>query len=141
MSAFAKKFQPTIKDVLASLPGDSKGEKLPDFYSRDHPWITQALGEMAEDTPVLNEGFVIQTQVCVIGGAYGGFCNFTPDLGYFSFLSYSKKLHMKTISTFELRYRHNISQYNFYNFILHADPVSCCFLKVTVYSFSFTSDD
>jgi Zn-dependent M16 (insulinase) family peptidase len=118
--------QPTIKEVLASLPGDNQGEKLPDFYSQDHPWILQALGEMAKDTPVLNEGFVIPTQVSyvgkggkiysagehvkgsasvvsrflrtgylwdhvrVIGGAYGGFCTFTPDLGFFSFLDLNR---------------------------------------------------
>jgi len=132
-----KTIQPTIKDVLASLPGDSKGEKLPDFYSQDHPWITQALGEMAKDTPVLNEGFVIPTQVSyvgkggkiysagehvkgsasvvsrflrtgylwdhvrVIGGAYGGFCTFTPDLGFFSFLSYRDPNLAKTIDVYD----------------------------------------
>jgi Zn-dependent M16 (insulinase) family peptidase len=132
-----KTIQPTIKDVLASLPGDSKGEKLPDFYSQDHPWITQALVEMAKDTPVLNEGFVIPTQVSyvgkggkiysagehvkgsasvvsrflrtgylwdhvrVIGGAYGGFCTFTPDLGFFSFLSYRDPNLAKTIDVYD----------------------------------------
>ena len=116
--------QPSVEEFLSELPGDSDGDKLPDFYREDHPWIAQAKKEMKEMAPIMDEGFVVPTQVSyvgkggklydegekvpgsaavvsrflrtgylwdnvrVIGGAYGGFCTFSPSSGYFSYLSY-----------------------------------------------------
>jgi len=39
--------------------------------------------------------------VRVIGGAYGGFCTFSPDLGFFSFLSYRDPNLGKTIDVYD----------------------------------------
>ena len=40
------------------------------------------------DLPVVFLSIFLSTQVRVIGGAYGGFCRFSPNTGTFSFLSY-----------------------------------------------------
>ena len=129
--------QPSVAGFLERLPGDSMGEKLQDFYSNDHPWIIQAIGEMQKATPIEDEGFIVPTQVSyvgkggkiyspgehvsgssavvarflrtgylwdhvrVIGGAYGGFCTFSPDLGFFSFLSYRDPNLGKTIDVYD----------------------------------------
>merc|ERR1712216_372511 len=89
-----------------------------------HPWAKQAKEKMAAEAPIVDEGFVVPTQVNyvgkggrlydvgesvsgatsviskflgtgymwdnvrVMGGAYGGFCQFQPRDGIFSFLSY-----------------------------------------------------
>jgi len=115
--------QPDVDKFISSLPGDGSN-KLPDFYTTEHPWITAARAEMSQAAPVKDEGFVVATQVSyvgkggrlfekgetvpgstavvskflrtgylwdhvrVIGGAYGGFCTFSPEDGFFSFLSY-----------------------------------------------------
>jgi Zn-dependent M16 (insulinase) family peptidase len=39
--------------------------------------------------------------VRVIGGAYGGFCNFNPTTGLFSFLSYRDPNLAKTLDTYD----------------------------------------
>ena len=119
-----EKIQPSVEEFLAKLPGDSQGGKLQDFYSEVHPWAKQAKEEMSAMAPIVDEGFVVPTQVSyvgkggrlyeegeevsgstavisrflgtgymwdnvrVIGGAYGGFCQFQPRDGVFSFLSY-----------------------------------------------------
>eukprot|EP00566_Odontella_aurita_P036387 CAMPEP_0113595386 /NCGR_PEP_ID=MMETSP0015_2-20120614/39674_1 /TAXON_ID=2838 /ORGANISM="Odontella" /LENGTH=1132 /DNA_ID=CAMNT_0000502629 /DNA_START=33 /DNA_END=3431 /DNA_ORIENTATION=- /assembly_acc=CAM_ASM_000160 len=116
---------PEVESFLSNLPGDAApSEKFQDFYSEDHPWVTQAKSEMSSAAPLVDEGFVVPTQVSyvgkggkiyeagehvsgstavvsrflrtgylwdnvrVIGGAYGGFCTFSQDSGFFSFLSY-----------------------------------------------------
>lgn len=119
-----EKIQPSIDKLLVSLPGDSNGEKLPNFYKEEHPWVPRVKELMAEMAPIADEGFVVPTQVSyvgkgglvfdegdkvtgaaqvvarflrtgylwdhvrVMGGAYGGFCTFSPYSGFFSYLSY-----------------------------------------------------
>lgn len=116
--------QPDVDAFLSSLPGKASGDNFQDFYSSEHPWVTQAKSEMSANAPLVDEGFVVPTQVSyvgkggkiydagehisgssavvsrflrtgylwdnvrVIGGAYGGFCTFSQDTGFFSFLSY-----------------------------------------------------
>lgn len=118
------KIQSSVDKFIQGLPGDSKGMKLPDFYSEEHPWVAQAKKEMSEKAQIVDEGFIVPTQVSyvgkggrlfdigehvpgasavvsrhlrtgylwdnirVIGGAYGGFCMFSPTDGIFSYLSY-----------------------------------------------------
>jgi hypothetical protein len=129
--------QSSVEDFLSELPGDSDGDKLPDFYREDHPWIAQAKKEMKEMAPIMDEGFVVPTQVSyvgkggklydegekvpgsaavvsrflrtgylwdnvrVIGGAYGGFCTFSPSSGYFSYLSYRDPNLAKTLDVYD----------------------------------------
>ena len=59
--------QPEIEKFLTELPGDSKGEKLQNFYAEEHPWATQAKKEMAENAATIDEGFVVPTQVSYVG--------------------------------------------------------------------------
>merc|ERR1719215_2297928 len=129
--------QPEIEKFLAELPGDSKGEKLQNFYVEEHPWVTQAKKEMKENAATIDEGFVVPTQVSyvgkggqlfepgekvsgsaavaarylrtgylwdyvrVIGGAYGGFCTFSPSNGIFSYLSYRDPNLAETIDVYD----------------------------------------
>merc|ERR1711966_207812 len=115
------------------LPGKSDGEKLPDFYKEEHPWVAPIKKLMSEIVPVEDEGFVLPTQVSyvgksgllyddgeeasgasqvvskflrtgylwdhvrVMGGAYGGFCTFSPFSGFFSYLSYRDPNLSKTL--------------------------------------------
>lgn len=123
-AAVFEKIGSSVENFLTKLPGDNQGLKLQDFYSEAHPWAQQAKEEMAAKAPLVDEGFVVPTQVSyvgkggrlydvgesvsgstsvisrflgtgymwdnvrVIGGAYGGFCQFQPRDGIFSFLSY-----------------------------------------------------
>ncbi|KAL7522972.1 hypothetical protein ACHAWX_007720 [Stephanocyclus meneghinianus] len=118
------KIQPAVEEFLQKLPGDSHGGKLQNFYSEPHPWAKHIKQEMSSKAPIVDEGFVVPTQVSyvgkggrlydigeevsgstaviqkflgtgylwdnvrVIGGAYGGFCQFQPRDGIFTFLSY-----------------------------------------------------
>ena len=59
--------QPSVESFLKDLPGDSKGKKLPNFYKEQHPWATDALKEMSEFAPLIDEGFVVPTQVSYVG--------------------------------------------------------------------------
>jgi Zn-dependent M16 (insulinase) family peptidase len=59
--------KPSVDAFLESLPGDADGEKLPDFYNTEHPWVTKAKEEMAEVAPLKDEGFVVPTQVSYVG--------------------------------------------------------------------------
>jgi len=59
--------QPAVEDFLTNLPGDSNGAKLPNFYEQQHPWAVQATKEMTEFTPIIDEGFVVPTQVSYVG--------------------------------------------------------------------------
>jgi Zn-dependent M16 (insulinase) family peptidase len=129
--------EPSIEEFLNNLPGDKDGDKLPDFYREDHPWVAQALKEMKEMAPLMDEGFIVPTQVSyvgksgkifqegesvsgaaavvsrflrtgylwdhvrVIGGAYGGFCMFSPSSGYFSYLSYRDPNLSKTLDVYD----------------------------------------
>ncbi|KAL3816824.1 hypothetical protein ACHAXA_008687 [Cyclostephanos tholiformis] len=123
-AAVFEKIESSVENFLTKLPGDSQGSKLQNFYSVPHPWAEYAKEKMAASAPVVDEGFVVPTQVSyvgkggrlfevgeavsgstsvvsrflgtgymwdnvrVIGGAYGGFCQFQPRDGIFSFLSY-----------------------------------------------------
>ena len=136
-NAVLTKSQPNIESFLEKLPGDSKGNKLPDFYSEVHPWVPEAKKRMTEMTPIIDEGFVVPTQVSyvgkagllyeegeripgsatvaarflrtgylwdnvrVIGGAYGGFCVFSPFSGLISFLSYRDPNLEKTLDVYD----------------------------------------
>jgi len=113
-----------VENFLTKLPGDSQGDKFQNFYAEPHPWAKPAKEQMAADSPLVDEGFVVPTQVSyvgkggrlydageavsgstsviskflgtgymwdnvrVMGGAYGGFCQFEPRDGIFNFLSY-----------------------------------------------------
>jgi len=59
--------QPSVDAFLESLPGDVDGDKLPDFYNTEHPWVIKAKAEMATMAPVQDEGFVVPTQVSYVG--------------------------------------------------------------------------
>ena len=132
-----EKIQPNIAEFLKVLPGVSNGEKLPNFYQEEHPWVKPAKELMAKMAPLADEGFVVPTQVSyvgkgglvyetgdqvdgsaqvvarflrtgylwdrvrVMGGAYGGFCTFSPYSGFFSFLSYRDPNLSKTIDVYD----------------------------------------
>ena len=59
--------QPSVEKFLKELPGDANGEKLPNFYVEEHPWVTQANKERKEKVPMEDEGFVVPTQVSYVG--------------------------------------------------------------------------
>jgi len=59
--------QPSVKKMLHDLPGDANGEKLPNFYVEEHPWVTQANKERGENVPLVDEGFIVPTQVSYVG--------------------------------------------------------------------------
>lgn len=59
--------QPSVDAFLTSLPGDSNGGKLQDFYKEAHPWVVAARKEMPEKVPIQDEGFVLPTQVSYVG--------------------------------------------------------------------------
>lgn len=129
--------QPSVEAFLDALPGNSNGAELPDFTSTIHPWVAEAKKLMAEKAPVVDEGFIVPTQVSyvgkaglvydegeripgsaavvarflrtgylwdyvrVMGGAYGGFCTFSPFSGFFSFLSYRDPNLDKTLDVYD----------------------------------------
>merc|ERR1739838_130632 len=59
--------QPTVEEFPKVLPGDSDGVKQQDFYSVQHPWVIQAKEEMKVMAPLIDEGFVVPTQVSYVG--------------------------------------------------------------------------
>eukprot|EP00548_Thalassiothrix_antarctica_P007474 CAMPEP_0194146632 /NCGR_PEP_ID=MMETSP0152-20130528/21136_1 /TAXON_ID=1049557 /ORGANISM="Thalassiothrix antarctica, Strain L6-D1" /LENGTH=1085 /DNA_ID=CAMNT_0038847193 /DNA_START=62 /DNA_END=3319 /DNA_ORIENTATION=+ len=59
--------QPSVEKLLQDLPGEKNDEKLQDFYSEDHPWVTQAHMEMEANAPLMDEGFIVPTQVSYVG--------------------------------------------------------------------------
>lgn len=59
--------QPSVDEFLSSLPGDSDGAKLPDYYNVEHPWATRAKADMPNLAPLKDEGFVVPTQVSYVG--------------------------------------------------------------------------
>jgi Zn-dependent M16 (insulinase) family peptidase len=129
--------QSSMRKFLDDLPGDATGNKYPNFYNEVHPWVPAAKKRMAEDAPLVDEGFVVPTQVSyvvksgllydegeripgsaqvvarflrtgylwdyvrVMGGAYGGFCTFSPFSGFFSFLSYRDPNLEKTLDVYD----------------------------------------
>ena len=135
--AVLEKIEPSLQSFLKDLPGKPDGKKLPDFYKEPHPWVEQAQKMMIEKAPLIDEGFVVPTQVSyvgkagllydkgeripgsaavvarflrtgylwdhvrVMGGAYGGFCVFSPFSGLFSFLSYRDPNLHKTIDVYD----------------------------------------
>ena len=136
-AAVLEKIQPSVDKFLVSLPGDSNGEKFPNFYKEEHPWVPRVKELMAEMAPIADEGFVVPTQVSyvgkgglvfdegeevtgaaqvvarflrtgylwdhvrVMGGAYGGFCTFSPYSGFFSYLSYRDPNLAKTLDVYD----------------------------------------
>jgi presequence protease len=135
--AVLEAIQPSVSKFLETLPGDSAGTKLSDFYTEIHPWVPEAKKRMAELAPIQDEGFVVPTQVSyvgksgllyeegehipgsaavvarflrtgylwdrvrVMGGAYGGFCTFSPFSGLLSFLSYRDPNLDKTLDVYD----------------------------------------
>jgi len=129
--------QPSVDKFLNDLPGQSDGEKRPNFYVEEHPWIAPIKKLMSELVPIADEGFVLPTQVSyvgksgllydegeesngsaqvvskflktgylwdhvrVMGGAYGGFCTYSPFSGFFSYLSYRDPNLAKTIDIYD----------------------------------------
>ena len=65
--AVLEKIQPTVDSFLKELPGQSDGEKFPDFYNEEHPWVAPIKKLMSELVPVADEGFVLPTQVSYVG--------------------------------------------------------------------------
>jgi len=59
--------QPSIQKLLQDLPGEKNNEQLQDFYSMDHPWVIQAQAEMGSNAPLIDEGFIVPTQVSYVG--------------------------------------------------------------------------
>jgi len=59
--------KPSVESFLKSLPGDADGQKLPDSYNTEHPWVTKAKTEMETMAPLKDEGFVVPTQVSYVG--------------------------------------------------------------------------
>jgi len=136
-AAVFENIAPSVENFLNKLPGDKDGEKLQNFYAEAHPWAQQAKEEMAVEAPLVDEGFVVPTQVSyvgkggrlydvgesvsgstkvisrflgtgymwdnvrVIGGAYGGFCQFEARNGVFSFLSYRDPNLADTIDVYD----------------------------------------
>lgn len=131
------KIQGDLTTFLSRLPGDADGEKLPNFHQVKHPWVEPAKKKMIEMAPIMDEGFVVPTQVSyvgkagllydtdevcsgtsavvarflktgylwdyvrVMGGAYGGFCTFSPFSGFFSYLSYRDPNLAKTLDVYD----------------------------------------
>jgi Zn-dependent M16 (insulinase) family peptidase len=132
-----EKVEPNMQAFLKDLPGNPDGKKMIDLYKQPHPWVEDAKRMMAEKAPIVDEGFVVPTQVSyvgkagllyeegeripgsaavvarflrtgylwdhvrVMGGAYGGFCVFSPFSGLFSFLSYRDPNLDKTIDVYD----------------------------------------
>jgi len=66
-SAVQEAIKPSVDAFLDGLPGDANGDKLMNFYAEDHPWVAEAKVEMAEMVPIVDEGFVVPTQVSYVG--------------------------------------------------------------------------
>ena len=65
--AVLEKVQPSVESLLEELPGQSDGEKLPDFYKEEHPWVPSIKKLMSDLVPITDEGFVLPTQVSYVG--------------------------------------------------------------------------
>jgi Zn-dependent M16 (insulinase) family peptidase len=68
-AAVLEKVQPSVDEFLGELPGVSDGQKLPDFYKEQHPWVGPLKELMAAEVPIIDEGFVVTTQVSYVGKA------------------------------------------------------------------------
>jgi Zn-dependent M16 (insulinase) family peptidase len=68
-AAVLEKVQPSVDELLKDLPGVSDGQKLPDFYKEQHPWVDPIKEKMATLVPIIDEGFVVTTQVSYVGKA------------------------------------------------------------------------
>jgi presequence protease len=66
-SAVMQNIQPAINQLLETLPGYNNSDKLPNFYNQEHPWVTAAKLEMSDRAPLIDEGFVVPTQVSYVG--------------------------------------------------------------------------
>lgn len=67
--AVLDKVQPAVDSFLNSVPGNPEGSKLQDFYSSPHPWAVAAKAEMGDNAPLIDEGFIVPTQVSYVGKA------------------------------------------------------------------------
>ena len=65
--AVLENIQPSVDSLLKELPGKSDGEKIPNFYKDEHPWVAPIKKLMSELVPVEDEGFVLPTQVSYVG--------------------------------------------------------------------------
>jgi len=68
-SAVLAEIQPSVESFLGKLPGNPSGSKLQDFYNTPHPWAIAARAEMSANSPLIDEGFVVPTQVSYVGKA------------------------------------------------------------------------
>jgi Zn-dependent M16 (insulinase) family peptidase len=59
--------QPAVDTFLSGLPGHFNGQKLPDFYNEEHPWVAPVKERMAEFAKIEDEGFIVPTQVSYVG--------------------------------------------------------------------------
>lgn len=59
--------QPAVDSFLKDLPGDKHTRQMPDMYDEVHPWAAEAKKHMAEFVPLVDEGFVVPTQVNYVG--------------------------------------------------------------------------
>lgn len=59
--------KPSLDKLLKDLPGQKTSEKLQDFYSEDHPWVVEAKKDMTKNAPMIDEGFIVPTQVSYVG--------------------------------------------------------------------------
>lgn len=66
-AAVLQTIQPSVDELLKELPGVSDGQKLPNFYKEEHPWVAPLKEKMAEDVPIVDEGFIVPTQVSYVG--------------------------------------------------------------------------
>jgi Zn-dependent M16 (insulinase) family peptidase len=69
-AAVFEKIGSSVENFLTNLPGNSPAEnskRLQNFYSEAHPWAKQAREEMSSKAPLVDEGFVVPTQVSYVG--------------------------------------------------------------------------
>ena len=66
-AAVLDRIQPTVEEFLGELPGESNGEKRPNFYKEKHPWVDPVKEKMKTMVPLIDEGFVVPTQVSYVG--------------------------------------------------------------------------
>jgi Zn-dependent M16 (insulinase) family peptidase len=68
-AAVLEKVRPSVHEFLKDLPGVSDSHKLPNFYKEKHPWVAPIKEKMATEVPLIDEGFIVTTQVSYVGKA------------------------------------------------------------------------